>query len=351
MSGPDQAGVDRPPRFKLFRRTRGGVALTRAEIRHIKAERKKLKLQMKAAGAYEKYEFESTASSLGLYFDKRKFFLLWWLFGGGRWLWTLLGAAALLLLSLFAMTWVSQMRGYFTVNLADDLEREGFVLSETSDFALPNASLYAEPAVDIPCISVTSFQQDIDSYEGQHNGFGYFAYSCFIRNEGESTVDYTWHLQITGESQDCSSAAWVMVIEDGVMNLYAEADADGQSQTIPDRGDDTRGYLEIPVMDLAEDPAQYLEPIRSVGGATYHRLKPIPFEDALTVASGVQREVAPMEVHKYTFVIWLEGDDPDCTNDRIGGHFGLAMQYAMVEEEEEEGSFWENLWDKLKFED
>jgi len=35
MSGPKQAGVDRPPRFKIFRRTRGGVALTREEVQAV----------------------------------------------------------------------------------------------------------------------------------------------------------------------------------------------------------------------------------------------------------------------------------------------------------------------------
>lgn len=349
MSGPATPTSDREPRFKWFRRTRGGVALTREEVRYIKAERKKLKKQMKAVGAYSKYEFETTASSMGLYFDKRRGFLLLWWFGGGRWLWALLGAAALLLLSLFAMTWVSQMRGYFTINLSDHLFRQGFVLSETEDFAQPSANLFAEPAVDVPCISITSLQQDIDSFEGQHNGFGYFAYTCFIRNEGDAAVDYNWELQITGESQECSTAAWVLVIEDGDLGLYAEAGADGKPQTVPERSDDTRGYLNIPVMELASNPSEYLEPIKSTGGATYYRITTNPFTDEYTVARGTQKEVDPMEVHKYTVVVWLEGDDPECTNDRIGGHLGLNLQFALVEEEAGKGSFWGRMWESLRF--
>lgn len=350
MSAPTSAGADREPRFKWFRKTRGGVALTREEVRYIKAERKKLKAQMKAAKVYNKYEFETTASSLGLYFDKRRGFLLLWWFGGGRWLWALLGAAALLLLALFAMTWVSQMRGYFTINLSDRLFRQGFVLSETEDFAQPSPNLFAEPAVDVPCISITSLQQDIDSYEGQHNGFGYFAYTCFIRNEGDAAVDYNWELQITGESLECSTAAWVLVIEDGALDLYAEPGTDGLPQTVPGRDDNSRGYLNVPVMDLASDPGKYLEPVKSVGGATYYRITTTPFADEYTVATGSQTDVDPMEIHKYTIVVWLEGDDPECTNDRIGGHLGLNLQFGLVEEEEAgKGSFWSRLWESLKF--
>ena len=69
-----------------------------------------------------------------------------------------------------------------------------------------------------------------------------------------------------------------------------------------------------------------------------------------------------MEVHKYTVVIWLEGDDPDCTDELIGGHAGLQMGFELIEETEEDDkvnvgddikAFWKNTWkkflDSLKF--
>jgi hypothetical protein len=339
-------GSGEEPKWKLFRRTRGGVALTRAEVKYIKAERKKLRAQMKAAGLKSKYDFETTASSLGLYFDKRRFFLLFWLFGGhGRWL--LLGAAALLALTLFAMMAVTQMRGHFTINLSDGLFKEGFVLSETEDFSRPAINLFCEPAVDVPCISVTSLPTDIDDHEGQHNGLGYFAYTYFLRNDGESAVDYAWELQITGESRDCSSAAWIMVIQDGKMLMYAEG-RNGEPECVPSK-DDPRGFTKIPVMELAEEGAPLVEPITTDGDTTYFRVRPIAFVDEDTVATGFREQIAPGEYHKYTVVVWLEGDDPDCTDDRIGGHLGLNMQYALMSEAEEEKSFWDKLWDSLLF--
>ena len=39
-----------------------------------------------------------------------------------------------------------------------------------------------------------------------------------------------------------------------------------------------------------------------------------------------------MEVHKYTVVIWLEGDDPDCTDELIGGNMGLEIYMQMIDE-------------------
>ena len=42
------------------------------------------------------------------------------------------------------------------------------------------------------------------------------------------------------------------------------------------------------------------------------------------------------EVHKYTVVVWIEGDDPDCTNDLIGERIGFEMHMQMVDEDIEE---------------
>lgn len=332
MSAPQTAGTDRPTRLNLLRKRRGGMPLTRDEVREIKAGRKKLRKEMRAAGIRSKDEFELTASSLGLYFDKRRGFLLWLFHGRG--LWVLLGALLMALLALLGMAWVSQMRGLFTINMDDDMFREGFVLSETVDFAHPAHNLFCEPATDVPCMSIVGLKPDIDSYEGQHNGPGYFAYTYYVRNEGESIVDYRWEMQITGESQDCSSAVWMMIIEDGALALYAEATADGTPQSVPPEGDDTRGYLNIPALSLAPDSGEYLQPIHTSGRVTYYRLTPRPFADPHTVATGYQSEVAPGDVHKYTVVVWFEGDDPDCTDAIIGGHLGLGMQYTLVEREE-----------------
>ena len=40
-----------------------------------------------------------------------------------------------------------------------------------------------------------------------------------------------------------------------------------------------------------------------------------------------------MDVHKYTVVLWLEGDDPDCTDDILGGEFKVDMVMNVVAEE------------------
>lgn len=332
------------PQRRIFKRRRGGIVLSREQVKEIKVGRRKLRKDMRSQGIKDKEQFELTAASLGLYFDKRRGLLAWLLKGHG--LLALLGAALLLLLVLYLMSLISQLRGYFTINLSDGLFREGFVLSETEDFANPKVSIYCEPAVDVPCVSIAQIREDIDDGEGQHNG-DYFAFTFFLRNEGDSTVDYIWQLELNDESKQLSDSAWVMVFEDGGMRFYAEAnELDSGEECLPARGDDSRGYINLPLTEKALDPEQQYELIAQRGDLGYYRVIPYPFESEELVTTGLQTEVKPWDVHRYTVVIWVEGDDPDTTNDKIGGHLGLDMQFKLLEEAEEESepTVWARIW-------
>lgn len=319
---------------RLFKKRRGGVALSKDEVKSIKAGRKALKAEMKARGLYSKKDFELTASSVGLYFDKGRF-LLFWQFLKGKGLWFLLGTALAGLALAWAASEITQLKGHFTINMSDDMFREGFVLSETKMFDKPTTYLFCEPAVDVPCISVRDLPEDLDTHEGQHNA-DYFAYTYFLRNEGESTVDYTWQVKLNSESQNLSDAAWVMVFEDGKMTFHAKLGTDGLPEALPAKDDNTRGYTTEPLKSFAKYPDQQYEVVTQKGPVTYHRLIPIPFESDTVVVSGEMHDVAPMEVHRYTVVIWLEGDDPECTNDKIGGHVGMQMDIELIEKKTSE---------------
>lgn len=327
---PNITGEDKK-QSGLFKKKRGGAVLTKAQVEEIKAGRKKLRAELRAAGIKSKKEFELTASSLGLYFDKKRNFglFLWFLskYGG----WAALGAAVLLLLALLGMSAISQTRGHFTINMTDDLFREGFTLSETADFQNPTSHLFATPAENVPCISIRDIPEDVAEREGTIEG-NFFAYNYYIKNEGESTVDFGWALKLNSESKNLSKAAWVMLFIDGKMSLYARAQDDGSLEMLP-RLDDTvrNGYPYAPLYDLAADPDAQYEISKTTEFATYWRLKPYAFENEETLVSGVQTAVAPGDVHKFTIVIWLEGDDPDCTNELIGGHMGLEMYMHLIE--------------------
>ena len=338
------------PQRRLFKRTRAGIVLTREEVKEIKIGRKKLRKDLKAVGIKSKKEFELTASGLMLYFDKSRFWaLLPWLFGG-RGLWLLLGAAGVLLLAILAMSMVTEMRGHFTINLSDGMFREGFSLSETVTFDDPTMRLFAEPAVDVPAVSVIDIDEDVHTVDGRYENANYFAYTFYIRNEGESTVDYSWQVRLNSETQKLSDVVWVMVFEDDVMRFYAKARADGTQEALPYFDDDSRGYTKCPLIEYAAQPEEQYQLVAEKESISYYRLVPFAFESEEVITSGSQQEVTPMDVHKYTVVIWLEGDDPECTNDKIGGHAGIEMHFRLEGEEADSNSFaskWEEFWNIL----
>lgn len=337
---------------RIFKKTRAGVTLTRDEVKAIKKGRRKLRREMRGRGIKTRREFELTAATLGLYFDKNRSFLPWLL---SHWPAVLLGALGLLLAVLFQFSAVTQARGLFTINLSDGMFREGFTLSETSGFEYPSIQLYAKPAVDVPCVSISQIPIDIDETDGEHNA-AYFAYTFYLRNEGESTVSYDWSLDVSSESLGTADAMWAMIFENGQMRFYARPNAvTGKAEALPAFDDNSRGYLTLPIRELCPDSDQF-QPVRTVGNISFYRVIPDLYLSDKVIAVGGQSGVGEMEVNKYTVVLWLEGDDPDATDALIGGHCGVEMKFRLLSEEDGstggmEGfsNHWNSWWENLLF--
>lgn len=317
---------------RLFQKTRAGEVLSKEQVKYIKAERKKLRKQMKKMGIKSRREFELTASSMGLYFDKHlRLGLLWWLLRGKA-LWWLLGALATLLFLFYIMSLISQQKGHFTINLTDDMFRNGFVISETEDFADPVFQLFSHEVTEVPCISIVSLPEDIEDWEGTHDSSNYFAYTFWVRNEGQDTVDYTYDILINSESQNLSEATWIMLFENGKMTFHAKESAEGGEEAIPSFSDRSQGYRITPFINQAKYPDEQYQVVAQSDRRTYYRAVPIPFVSEAVAVTGRYDRIAPMETVKYTVVMWLEGDDPDCTDELIGGHLGIEMQFHLVED-------------------
>lgn len=315
----------------FFKKTRGGVSLSQKEIDEILLGRKRLRAEMIAAGIKSKKEFELAASSLGLYFDKAKKTALagWFLakYGG----WVAIGSAGVLMASMLGVSTVTDMKGHFTVNITRDLFTEGFILSETAEFDNPTSHLFSTPAADVPCVSIIDIPENVDEIDGEHNG-NYFAYTFYVKNAGDKNAAFRWELRLNSESQGLSEAAWAMVFVDGEMTLYAKARDDGARECLPPLENTHRkGYSRAPLKKKAAQPEEQYEVNTVVGSTEYWRVKPFAFESDEVMASGEMWDIPPGIHHKFTIVLWLEGDDPDCTNDLIGGHLGYEMYMTHIE--------------------
>lgn len=317
----------------LIKKKRAGIELTKTEVKEIIEGRKKLRREMKERGIYSKREFELTASSLGLYFDKGRFLAFWlWLWHRGA-LWALLGAMLLTFLAFYGISLTTEMRGHFTINLSGRLLEQGFELSDTVDFKNPTSRIYGTPVEDAPCISITDIPADVDSIDGSHNGRNYFAHTFYIAKRGEGTADYNFSLVVNSESLSVSQAIWVILFEDGVPKIYAKANGTtGEAECLPAKDNDRVGYANVPFKD-SKLPAEHYEIIKETSYKTYYRLIPNLYAHDDVVVEHTVKGVNKDEVHKYTVVIWLEGDDPDCTDDLIGGHIGMHMDFELIDSE------------------
>ena len=53
-----------------------------------------------------------------------------------------------------------------------------------------------------------------------------------------------------------------------------------------------------------------------------------PFLSDLVVFEGINEKLEVDETIKYTLVIWLEGDDPECLDNIRGGNVKMSMTFA-----------------------
>lgn len=318
-----------------FKKTRANVVLTKDEVKAIKAGRKKLRKEMRARGLKRKEDFELTAGSLGLYFDKRNRAFLLWL--GRHWLASLLGMLFALLTVLFIFSLVQRMRGHFTVNLSDGMLEKGYSLFDNAELQNPTMQLFATPAENAPCISISQVPADVVDTDGQYPADNLMGYTFYLRNDGELDSSFKWSLDLVSEYKDLSEAARLVVFVDDEMTIYAKEGADGRVEALPEMSDTRHGYLHIPIMELSPDSEQF-QIVATNHRINYYRVVPENFLTDETITAGRMTGVKPQEVHKFTVVLFLEGDDPECTDELVGGSMGVEMSFREDGEEESEDS-------------
>ncbi|MBE6149093.1 MAG: hypothetical protein E7170_00025 [Firmicutes bacterium] len=189
--------------------------------------------------------------------------------------------------SLFIVLNIVYNGGKFSINLDKDLaEKKGIVLYENSETKLTTRKLYAEDIEYMDNISINWIPKNIhDEKDGAHNGKNYIAYTFYIENQGEEVVDYWYTIYIDDVIKNVDEATRIMIYKNEEKEVYAKLNADNEPEK------DTKAFFsnEIAVIEKREG------------------LKPTEFD-------------------KFTIVIWLEGDDPDCVNKIIGGEIKLHME-------------------------
>ena len=179
--------------------------------------------------------------------------------------------------------------GRFTVSLDKNLrDRKNIFLSENGKTEGRTIKLNADTIDYMDNISVKWLPKDIDKVStGSHNGDNYIAYTFYIMNLGKQTINYWYEIDIDDTVKNVDEAIRVMVYRNGESKIYAKAskrDGKAEDGTIKFAGDD---------MVCLEE----------------------------------KKNFKPGDKDRYTVVVWIEGDDPECKNDLLGGEIKMHMDF------------------------
>lgn len=186
---------------------------------------------------------------------------------------------------LFITAFMQEKMGNFTINLNRlELYRKGISISDSGNFENATARLTASSVQDATNISIDDIPEDVDEIEGDHNGKNYMAYTYYLRNAGKEDLGYIATITLDSCAKGAEEAVRVAVWRNGERTVYAEPAKDG--------GD--------------EDGC-------------------VSFESDTIVCRYEEPEFLVGNVDRYTIVIWMEGDDPECVDSIIGGSVEFSM--------------------------
>ncbi|MBO7395804.1 MAG: hypothetical protein J6U16_06765 [Ruminococcus sp.] len=200
----------------------------------------------------------------------------------------------ILLISIaYAISYFYDKFGSFTVKVNKyDMVHQGLTLSETPDYERSNAVLNANIVYDMTNISGEDIPPNVDKINGSHNGDSYIAYTFYLINSGDDTISYTGEMNIENVTKGVDEAVRIAVYKNGEKTVYGKTKSSGMGK----ESDCDSEFLSSSVV------------MRTSGD-----------------------KFKAKDKDKYTVVIWLEGNDPDCVDDIIGGTLKLSMSFKITE--------------------
>ena len=222
----------------------------------------------------------------------------------------------LFLINLYIILEIIYKGENFTVTLDSEYGREsGLVIYETQAEKSQRTYLKSKDIDFFTDICINWLPKDIDEEgDGSHHGEHYIAYTFYAENMGQETINYWARIDIDDVIKNVDKAIRVMVIKNGEQTVYA-------------KGNETDGGSETEPYDIA-----------------YYPKTTVPFTTETLVMQDHVEDFKVGDIDKYTVVIWIEGDDPECLNDLIGGEIKMHMTLTeehinpnkMVQEEQNE---------------
>ncbi len=191
--------------------------------------------------------------------------------------------------------------GRFTVILDSNQTLEsGLAIFESLNNGHGKRKLQATPIKFMDNISYKWIPENVDKEaDGPHNGQNYIAYSFYVENQGDEVLNYHYEIIVDDVIKNVDEAIRIRIYRNGEDVTYAK-----------------RNFLDN-------------EP----------EINTVPFKDIKNAEGTIVLEkisnFMPDDLDRYTVLVWLEGDDPDCTDALIGGE--IKMHMVITEEHIEQG--------------
>lgn len=193
----------------------------------------------------------------------------------------------LILAIIYLVLYIVYEGGRFTVSLDKNLSnRKNVYLSEDGTLGGKTRNLAAETIDYMDNISIKWLPDDIDSEAtGAHNGDNYIAYTFYVVNSGPEIVHYWYEIDIDDTIKNVDEAVRIMIIRNGKKTVYAK-----KSRITSKAEEGTKKFNSKSIAVLEQ-----------------------------------RKNFKPKNKDRFTVVIWIEGDDPECKNELLGGEIKMHM--------------------------
>ena len=198
----------------------------------------------------------------------------------------------LFLIVLYIILEVIYSEGKFTVTLDSNRSLEsGLAIFDSLNNSQGKRRLEATAIKFMDNISYKWLPSDVDSenVSGSHNGDNYIAYTFYIENQGQEVLHYWYEVIVDDVIKNVDEAIRIRIYRNGEYKTYAK-----------------RNHLD-------HEPEKDMEPFKEIKDANG------------TIILEEIDDFMPGSMDRITVVVWLEGDDPDCTDPLIGGELKMHM--------------------------
>ena len=245
---------------------------------------------MKGNEEKNKQHLRLTAAELNRYRYRKRLFTI------------LLSSFAILFGTIYAIATVYMVTGSFTVNVNKyEMVTLGLSLSEHADLSKPTSVLNARIDQAITNIAEEDLPDNVNEIDGVHNGRNHIAYTFYLFNSGTTDeVNYEWQVKMSNVFNGIDEAIR--------LKLYIT-------------------HLNTTDTNKVNSVTTYAKTASNGSGPERGTT---PFYSTDIMARGRVDDFHVGCVTKFTAVLWLEGNDPDCVDWIKGGKMKIEMNMSII---------------------